>query len=76
MREAVKKERFYLGQLAQTCEPTRPPPEKEKFGTQKVIFTVILLDIFGKKDQICHKIVTFKSFGSPDPTHPHLGHLP
>ena len=28
-----------------------------------------------KRGQICHKIVIFKSLGSPDPTHPHLGHL-
>ena len=49
LRKQLKK-RFYLGQLAQTCDSTHPPHEKEKFGTYtEVIFTVNLLEISGKK---------------------------
>ena len=45
-----KNNRFYLGQLNQTCEPI---PEKERFGTQKIIFIANLPKILDKKDQTC-----------------------
>ena len=32
------QKRSYLGQLTQTCEPTHPAPENERFGTRKVFF--------------------------------------
>ena len=54
-------------------EPTHP--EKERFGTRKVIFYREFTENFRQKGQICHKKVIYKSLGPIDLTHPHLGQL-
>ena len=42
-----KNYRFCLV-LYQTCEPNHPSPEKESFGTEKVIFTINLQEFVCK----------------------------